>query len=201
MNNKSPSCLKTTTSPTRLVGSFSQPWMSLRPSIFTSQIISEAFDLSFTTTLLSFVVPSMCLRRNPWECDKREQLWTYQNVEVAVKSRQTRLEKVWTDRWRIYDNLLFVCMLERFTSWNGTTAGHTHQGLKLLSSQWVSYECYGLVLLTEEDENWRYTSKRESWSGFSSETRSKVTKRMRIIKASDTLPLSMWFFSTRHVRD
>jgi hypothetical protein len=181
MNNKSPSCLKTTTSPTRLVGSFSQPWMSLRPSIFTSQIISEAFDLSFTTTLLSFVVPSMC--------------------EVAVKSRQTRLEKVWTDRWRIYDNLLFVCMLERFTSWNGTTAGHTHQGLKLLSSQWVSYECYGLVLLTEEDENWRYTSKRESWSGFSSETRSKVTKRMRIIKASDTLPLSMWFFSTRHVRD
>lgn len=88
MNNKSPSCLKTTTSPTRLVGSFSQPWMSLRPSIFTSQIISEAFDLSFTTTLLSFVVPSMCLRRNPWECDKREQLWTYQNVLQKKKSRE-----------------------------------------------------------------------------------------------------------------
>ena len=46
-----------------------------------------------------------------------------------------------------------------------------------------------------EAENGSCTSKREERSGFSSETRSVSIKKMRITKASDTLPpLSMQLF-------
>lgn len=117
-NNKSPSRLKITMSPTRTpwpLAKFCQPRVSLRPSIFTSQVLSEASDVSFTTALSSFVVPLTWFEkkvmgmfwneRNSETENKKTDACIFRerererDYEVALKTGKKRLEKMWIDRW------------------------------------------------------------------------------------------------------
>lgn len=93
LNNMSPWCLKITMSPIRrlcAVANSFQPWVSLRPSIFTCQILSEASDISLAVFCSFF--PSMCFEKNVTGIDCNQQETTFK-TKPTLKDRRKQSER------------------------------------------------------------------------------------------------------------
>lgn len=93
LNNMSPWCLKIMMSPIwRLcaVANSFQPSVSLRPSIFTCQILSEASDISLAVFCSFF--PSMCFEKNVTGIDCNHQETTFK-TKPTLKDRRKQSKR------------------------------------------------------------------------------------------------------------